>query len=93
MTVEHPRWASGRVPDEPDSLEFQEYERFVKYMLNACEGILLFVGNNPLWVNSIKSQIGWHKNYCKTNQWFRKTYREHYDPELCLLIDEVCESK
>ena len=89
LAFEHPRFASGEAGSTENAAEFEKYEWFVSLMLNACEGILLYVGHNKEWMNSIKAQIDWHKLYCKTNPWFRKNYKAHYFNELCEIIDEV----
>jgi hypothetical protein len=90
LAFQHPQFASGALGDKPDDPDFFQYEWFVKLMLNACEGIVLFVGDDPQWVDSIKAQIRWHAKYCRTNPWFNRTYKLFYIKELCDLVDQVC---
>jgi hypothetical protein len=66
-------------------LLFEKYEWFVSVMLNACESILLHVADQDEWSDAIRSQIGYHSKYIKSDD-FQKNYAAHYSSELRKLL-------
>jgi len=92
LCVEYPHLASGDITKETakSPVEFEQYEWFVAFMLDACESILLFVADEDEWLDAIDGQIGFHKKYvCSSN--FRETYLEHYSEQLQKRIKAICE--
>src|SRR5215469_6261088 len=80
-----PAFASGNwqksFPAIPENLQFEKYEWFVSVMLNACEAILLHVADKDEWIETIRSQIGYHIEYIRSLN-FQKNYAPHYSPRL-----------
>lgn len=72
-------WSSaGELPQE---VLFEKYEWFVSVMLNACESILLHVADRDEWRETIRSQIGFHSKYIKSER-FQREYACHYSDAL-----------
>lgn len=79
-------WDKATSAGLSQELLFEKYEWFVSVMLNACELILLHVAEKDEWLEAIRSQISYHSNYCKSND-FRKNYASHYSAELRQLLN------
>lgn len=87
--LEHPDFASGRAITR----DFEKYEWFVSYMLNACEGIILHLPKDKYWESCVKSQLENHRDYLKNNRWFCENYKGQYSPAFVRLIDTVRTAK
>jgi Uri superfamily endonuclease len=87
LAMENPSFARGSQPAE--DLEFERYEWFVSYMLNACEHILLFVSDKSGWEQCVAAQLSYHVEYLTKNKWFVENAANHYSSELLSLIDRA----
>ncbi len=87
LAIQYPNLAAGNQPTDP--LEFESYEWFVSYMLNACEQILLFEPNSPEWQFCVRAQLDYHRHYLTNNDWFRKNFLHHYSLTLRSMIAEL----
>src|SRR5271156_4565286 len=46
-----------------DSHKREKYNWFVSYFLSASEKILVVAGHDPEWINAVKLNIGYHKDF------------------------------
>jgi hypothetical protein len=87
-----PAFASGDWQKGPSGLPpellFEKYEWFVSVMLGACEAILLHVSDKDEWRDAIQSQISYHSNYIRSQQ-FQKYYASHYSIQLRKLLAQA----
>jgi hypothetical protein len=94
LAMEHPEFSSGLKQTVPPSDRlFEQYEWFVSYMLNACEGILLYVSTVKKasdWTGTIVTQVEYHKDYFESSTWFQESYEAHYEERLRKIIENVC---
>jgi hypothetical protein len=85
LAIQYPELACGVQPADPK--EFERYEWFVSFMLNACEHILFYVPEDPRWRDCMVSQIGYHAEYLSK----KMDIRSHYSPDFSRLISRACE--
>jgi hypothetical protein len=85
LSFTEPMYASGKWrladPAVPEAVRFEKYEWFVSVMLNAGESILLHVAGEDEWLDTIESQIAYHREYLDSEE-FLAEYSTHYSPQL-----------
>ncbi|GHB35699.1 hypothetical protein GCM10007094_26620 [Pseudovibrio japonicus] len=76
LAVQNPDWASGKMPS--NDREFEQYEWFASYMLNACEQMLEVLPKSQAWRNCVRDQLRYHREYLSQNEWFCSGGQSHY---------------
>jgi hypothetical protein len=67
---------------------FQQYERFIDFVLNACEEIFT---RSEEWKLSVRDQIKLHRGYLESAHFLKSGYFEHYNPKFRAFIKQSLE--
>lgn len=88
LALEHPEFSGPalQLADFNDKKTKERYEWFVSYLLMAAEQILDLDPNNPEWLATITTQLGYHKEYLNSSG---KQYLNHYSMRLRELIERI----
>jgi len=87
LAIQFPHLAAGGLSKGDAS--FEAYAWFVSYFLNACEQILDVRHNDGLWIEAMKVELNYHKQYLAGDDEFRREEKPYYVQKLRDLIDEV----
>jgi hypothetical protein len=91
LSFDFPALARGEWQDgEKESrrvIAFEKYEWFVSIMLNACEAIILYVAKGDQWIDAVRGQLTYHREYLRSPEFAK--YMSHYSPLMQQLITEV----
>jgi hypothetical protein len=85
LCFENPEYASA---DHKATANTEKYEWFISVMLNAAEGISMFVPNDDEWRQTLKDQIGYHSDFIGSDA-FQQNVARHYGAKMRNLIDEA----
>ena len=89
ICIEYPQFAGGGITraNAKGDVEFEQYEWFAAFMLDACESILLFVADEDEWLLSVDGQLGFHREYLCSSDF---TYLSNYSVPLQDRIKKLC---
>jgi hypothetical protein len=69
-----------------DDLERKKYEWFVASLLAASEKIIASVKNDQRWIDTIKLNVGYHKEFLSDKTALKESEFNTYDPRLQKLV-------
>lgn len=87
LCTQYPQFAKGM--SKPINKNCKVYERYLWFcatMLFSFEQILLSSGKDQQWINTMKNQLEYHKEYLSFSG---SLGRNEWEPELLSLINEV----
>ncbi|EAS64070.1 hypothetical protein VAS14_17491 [Photobacterium angustum S14] len=87
LCTQYPRFARGmNKPIKRNCNQYEQYLWFVASMLHCFEQVVLSVGDDPQWQNTIKSQL---KKHIKAISVSGSLSRDEWEKSLLVLIKEV----
>jgi hypothetical protein len=88
--VNNPELASPNYEKiKPDPQKRAKYNWFICYLLSASEKILEIAGHDAEWVNAVKLNIGYHKDFLSDKTHCEDKQIECYNVDLRKLIFEI----
>jgi hypothetical protein len=89
VCLNHPDLAYPNYEEiKKDDSKLEQYEWFVAYLLAASEKILAAKGADKKWIDAIKLNIRYHRDYLSDKNKFLDEQFNCYRPKLCGLITE-----
>ena len=87
VCVNNPELASPNYEKiKKDAIKLEKYGWFVAYLLSASEKILAVAVNDAEWINTIKVNIGYHKEFLSDKHEFPDADFRSYSKDLRNLI-------